>query len=452
MSPTERRATFALAGVYGLRMLGLFMILPILTLYAEDYSGYSPTLAGLAIGMYGLTQAVLQTPFGWLSDRIGRKPVIVAGLLTFALGSAVAGLSESMLGLILGRALQGSGAIAAAIMALTADLTREDQRTKAMAIIGASIGGAFSLALIIGPALGRWIGLSGVFWLTALLALGAIALLQMLVPKPVTVRFHRDTEPEPREFGRALRDGQLLRLDAGVLLLHLIITASFVVVPLVLRDQAGLPAEHHWKIYLLVLVLSLGLMAPCILYADRSQRFKHVFAAAVLLLGFSQLGLGIIHHSLVNIVTLMIVFFTAFNVLEASLPSLVSRIAPAEIKGTAFGVYSTSQFFGAFLGGLCGGWLYGQHGARAVFGVCAGLAGLWFLLAMTMRGSPLLSSRMINLGAITEEQASQLASQLNAITGVVEAVVVVEDGIAYLKVDHNALDEQALRAFSAATA
>lgn len=452
ISATERRATIALAGIFFLRMLGLFMILPVLALYAERYIGYTATLAGLAIGIYGLTQAMFQVPFGILSDRVGRRPVIVGGLLIFALGSLVAALSDTMLGLIIGRALQGMGAIAAAIMALAADLTREEQRTKAMAVIGASIGLAFMLALISGPALTQLTGLSGLFVLTAVLALAGIVVLYLFVPKPITTRFHRDTEPVVGQFARVLRDPQLLRLDAGILILHLILTASFVVVPLLLRDYGGLGGGQHWQIYLLVLSLSVALMIPFILLGERYRRTKQVFVGAVLVLGISQLGLLALHHALWEIVALMVVFFTAFNILEANLPSLISRLSPSEMKGTALGVYSTAQFLGAFLGGASGGWLYDHHGAAAVFGFCAVLAGLWFVFASTMRNPQMLTSHLVRLGDITAEEAPKVARQLSAIAGVAEAVVIVEDGIAYLKVDRKILDQQALRAFTVAEA
>ena len=452
MTPTERRAAITLAGIFALRMLGLFLILPVLSLYAEHYQGYTPTLAGLAIGIYGLTQALFQIPFGMLSDRVGRISVIVGGLLLFALGSAVAALSDSMVGLIMGRALQGMGAIAAVVMALAADLTREEQRTKAMAIIGISIGMAFTSALILGPALGHWVGLSGLFAVTGALALVGIVVLLTLVPKPLTRRLHGDTETIPEQFLRVLRNPQLLRLDAGILILHLILTASFVVIPLLLRDSGQLPPSAHWLVYLLVLVVSVLLMAPFILIAEKYRLTKPIFAGAVLALGLAQFGLLAFHSTLWHLVLLMVLFFTGFHILEASLPALISRLAPPETKGTAFGVYSTSQFLGAFLGGLGGGWLYDHHGVAAVFESTAALALLWFALALTMRTPQRLSSQLVRLGPISEKEAPRVAAQLRAIPGVAEAVVIVDEGIAYLKVDRNHLDQQALRAFSVAEA
>lgn len=452
MSPAERRAAAALASIFSLRMLGLFMILPVFTLHATRYSGYTATRAGLAIGIYGLTQALLQIPFGMLSDRIGRKPVICFGLLVFALGSALAALSHSILWVIAGRALQGMGAVGSAVLALTADLTREEHRTKAMAMIGGSIGLAFGIGIVAGPIITSWVGLPGLFWATAILALAGVAVLFTRVPNPVSRRFHRDTEPVPAQFARVLRDTQLLRLDAGIMSLHMILMASFVVMPLVLRDRAGLPASEHWMVYLLVLVFSIALMVPFVIFAEKRGWMKQVFAGAVLTLACTQVALYELDHTLAAVVVLLLVFFTAFNVLEATLPSLVSRLAPADKKGTALGVYSTSQFLGAFIGGLCGGWLYGHVSLEAVFVFCAAVAAVWFLLAATMRSPRALSSQLLSVGELTEEEATRLASELATVSGVAEAVVVVEDGVAYLKVDRRQLDEQALRAFSIARA
>lgn len=452
MTAGERRAALSLAAIFALRMMGLFMILPVLSLYAERYDGYTPTLAGLAIGIYGLTQALFQIPFGVLSDRLGRRPIIIGGLLLFALGSFIAALADSMAGLIIGRGLQGMGAIAAAVMALAADLTREEQRTKAMAIIGASIGVAFTIALILGPVISHWIGLSGLFALTALLAIGGILLLQGLVPQPLTQRRHRDAETIPEQIRGVLRDRQLLRLDAGILILHLILTASFVVVPLLLRDYGQLAASRHWLVYLLVLLASVCLMAPVILIGDKYRLTKPIVATAIMLLALAQLGLLAFHSTLWQIMLLMVVFFTGFNILEANLPALISRLAPAETKGTALGIYSTSQFLGAFIGGLGGGWLYAHYGAVAVFECCAALALLWFAFALTMRNPQTLTSHLVRLAQISKEEAPGVTAKLLAIPGVAEAVVIAEERVAYLKVDRKRLDQQALRAISAVEA
>jgi predicted MFS family arabinose efflux permease len=444
MSREEFRAALSLSSVYALRMLGLFMILPVFALYAGDLEGVTPTLTGLAIGIYGLTQAALQIPAGLLSDRIGRKPVIIGGLLIFALGSVVAALADSMLVVILGRALQGAGAIAAAIMALAADLTREQHRIKAMALIGMSIGLSFALALVLGPVLNDWVGVPGIFAITAVLAVGGILVVGFVVPRPVVSRPHRVAEAIPEQFGRVLRQTQLLRLDFGILMLHAILTASFVVLPLILRDQAGVAASAHWKIYLPVLVCSVLAMLPLIIMAERKGRVRPVFLSAIALLIAAELGLFFLPVTLYSVVFMMFVFFTAFNLLEAMLPSLISRIAPADCRGTAMGFYSSSQFFGAFLGGALGGVLHQYAGTHAVF-LCSAIgAALWLLLALSMSRPEKLSSYIYKIEGAEPEAAEQLAQRLLALAGVAEAVVVAEEGVAYLKVDKQVFDETSL--------
>ena len=446
MTASERRASMALAGIFTLRILGLFMILPVFSLHAESYQGYTPILAGLAIGVYGLTQAIFQIPFGMLSDRIGRKWVISAGLLIFAAGSVAAALADTMWGVIAGRALQGLGAIGAAVIALTADLTREDQRTKAMAIIGVSIGFAFALAMMVGHALTGLVGISGLFWLTAALGVAGLVVLHRYVPTPVTSRFHRDVEPMPAQFREILANRELLRLDAGIFILHLILTATFVALPLALRDSAGLPADAHWMVYVPVLLASVLLMVPFVLYADRRNRLKAVFLAAIACLAAAELGFGWWGAGLVALVALMVLFFTAFSVLESSLPSLVSRIAPSDKKGTALGFYSTAQYLGAFIGGLCGGWLHGRWGTEAVFWFCGALVLAWLAGAFPMRNPAPLTTRLLRLQGVSEAGAKVLSHRLQSVRGVVEVVIIVEDAVAYLKVDRRTLDGDALRA------
>lgn len=448
MTPQERRAAFSLAFVFMLRMLGLFLILPVFALYAEHLEGATPLLVGLAIGTYGLTQALLQMPFGLASDRIGRKPVIIAGLIIFAIGSMVAAMADSITGVIVGRAIQGAGAIAATVMALAADLTREEHRLKAMAVIGSSIGVSFSIALIAGPVLNSWMGVPGIFWLTAVLAVLGIVVVQYVVPNPVATRVHRDAEAIPGLIKEVLANGELLRLNSGIFALHLILTASFVTVPLTLRDHAGLAADQHWMVYLGVMVTALALMVPFIIYAEKRRRLKPVFVAAVGGVVLAQLGLALGYDSLMGTVLALLVFFTAFNLLEASLPSLVAKTAPPDKKGTAMGIYSSSQFFGAFSGGAAGGWLHGSLGVAGVFVFCAIVAGIWFMLALTMANPRYLSSQMLNVGPISEDDGRRIATELMAVRGVAEAVVRAEEGVAYLKVDSQVVDWDALAKFS----
>ncbi|HEX9802402.1 MAG TPA: MFS transporter [Gammaproteobacteria bacterium] len=449
MTASERRAAVSLAAIFSIRMLGLFMILPVFALYAEELEGVTSTQVGMAIGAYGLTQALLQLPFGMLSDRIGRKPVIAAGLLIFAIGSVVAALATTIEGVILGRALQGSGAVAAAVMALAADLTREDHRTKAMALIGISIGLSFVVAMVAGPLLNHWIGVPGIFALTAVLALGSIGLLYLAVPTPERTTFHRDAEAEPAQFGRVLRDGQLLRLDFGILVLHLVLTASFVVLPLSLRDSGFLPAQH-WQLYLPVMVAAMALAVPFIIIAEKRRRMKQVFSGAVAVLLLSLLALVWGHNHFWAIALLLLSFFTAFSLLEATLPSLVSKVAPAQSKGTAMGVYTSSQFIGAFLGGASGGLIHDMFGNGGVFLFCSALAALWLLAALSMREPRYLAVEMLRVGALDAGRAAALEQRLLAIGGVAEANVNVDDGIAYLKVDSRVVDRDALSQFSAA--
>ncbi len=448
MTPFERRAAASLASIYALRMLGLFMILPVFALYAENLQGVTPTLVGVALGIYGLTQALFQIPFGLISDRIGRKSVITAGLLIFAMGSIVAAVSDSIQGVILGRALQGAGAVAAVVLALAADLTREEHRLKVMAGIGISIGVSFSVALVAGPMLAHWIGVPGIFWLTALLALAGIAVLQFWVPRPLHLHRHPDTEAVPGQFREVLSNGQLLRLDFGIFSLHMALTAIFVVVPHILRDGAGLPVNQHWHIYLPVMLAAFVAMVPFIILAEKKRRMKQVFSGAILALGMAMIGMWLAHGSIMGTVVALLLFFTAFNLLEASLPSLVAKIAPAWSKGTAMGVYSSAQFLGAFAGGFMGGWLSGRYGIGGVFLFSAAITIAWFLLAVTMREPPYLSSYLINVGEVDTQQAEALARQLLKEKGVEEALVLPEDGVAYLKVDLERLDKAALARYS----
>lgn len=443
MTSAERRTAVGLAGVYGARMLGLFLILPVFALYAEALPGATPMLTGLAVGIYGLTQALLQIPFGLVSDRIGRKPVIFAGLLLFAFGSVVAAMADDILWIIVGRAIQGSGAVAAAVMALAADLTREDHRTKVMASIGMTIGFSFMLAMTIGPALNEWIGVQGIFWLTGMLALVGIALVGLVVPTPTVSRVHRDAETVPGMIGRVLHKPDLLRLDFGIFALHLVLTALFLGVPLALRD-AGLDPLDHALVYLPLMVVSIIAMVPFIIIAEKKAKMRPVFLGAVVLLGIAQLLLWQLSQSFWPLVLALGLFFVAFNLLEATLPSLVSKVAPADAKGTAMGVYNTSQFSGAFVGGLIGGAVHQLYGLQAIFLFGAVVAVVWLFVAWGMRNPGRKASRLQPLPTVDAAQAQALASELLQLPGVLEAVVVQEESVAYLKINRDDFDEDAL--------
>ena len=448
MTSVERRAAISLASIFAIRMLGLFMLFPVISLYQDKLVGATPALIGFAIGVYGLTQGLLQIPFGLLSDRFGRKPIILIGLLLFAFGSVIAAMSDSVYGLIAGRAIQGCGAIAAAIMALAADLTREENRTKAMAMIGMSIGSAFALALVLGPLFDHWFGLSGLFWFTAIMAVGGMAILMFVVPNPVSQKVHRDAEAVPAQFKNILKNTQLLRLDVGIFMLHMILTASFVVFPLILKNELGLVPQHHWWVYLPVLFLSVAAMVPFIIMAERRKRMKKVFLGGIFFVALAQLGLSFWYEQFWLAVFMLFIFFTAFNLLEASLPSLVSKIAPPESKGTAMGFYSSSQFLGAFLGGSVGGSIHGAMGYSSVFLLSAIMGLVWLVIASSMKEPRYLSSYLLNMGTVEEDQVDVLAAELSTIAGVAEAVVIAEDGIAYLKVDTRVLDEERLLTYS----
>lgn len=451
LSRTEGRAALSLAAIFALRMLGLFMIYPVFAVYAKGLAGATAASIGLALGIYGLAQAVLQIPFGTLSDRIGRKPVITGGLVLFAIGSVVAARATSIDGVIIGRALQGAGAIGSTVLALGADLTREENRTKAMALIGMTIGLSFALAVVVGPLLNGWVGVPGIFWLTALLALVGIAVLYATVPQSRIIRRHRDAEPVPALFKRVLTNGELLRLDFGIFAQHAILTATFLALPLAMK-QAGGFGGRQWLFYLPILAVAFVLMTPFIVIGEKYRRMKPVFIGAVAAVMLGQLSLLAWHANLWAIAAGLLVFFAAFSLLEASLPSLISKVAPADSKGTAMGVYSSAQFLGIFVGGAVGGWVQGvfaPHGLAAVFALTTALAAAWLVVAATMPPPKYLSSRLIRVPPVRGVACDRFHERLLALEGVAEAVVVAEEGVAYLKVDSQKLDEAALAALAA---
>jgi len=380
MNRSEIVAGASLASVFALRMLGLFLILPVFTPHASELpGGDNLTLVGFALGAYGLTQALFQIPYGVASDRYGRKPVIVFGLLLFVAGSLVAALAPNIAWIVVGRVLQGAGAISAAVTALAADLTREQHRTKVMAMIGSSIGLAFALSLVAAPLLYAAISLSGIFWLTGILAAASIYVVLRVVPAAPAIHSGVRTP-----IMAVLKHPQLARLNFGVLALHLMQTALWVVVPTALVG-AGLPLAEHWKVYLPAVLASFLLMVPAIIVAERYGRMVAVFVAAISLLLVVQLGLYFAGAGLYPIAAWLLLFFLGFNILEAMQPSLISRIAPGEAKGTALGIYNTTQSLGLFLGGVSGGWLAKHAGVAAVHAACAVIATIWLLAAATMR-------------------------------------------------------------------
>ena len=385
MQAQEFRATASLAAVFSVRLLGLFMIYPVFAAYADTLPGSNPYLIGEALGIYGLTQGLLQIPFGLLSDKFGRKRMIVIGLLLFALGSAVAAYSTSMAGVIVGRALQGAGAVGAVILAMVADLTTEKSRTKAMALVGITIGASFLIALVAGPIAASLIGVPGIFWLMVVLAALGIAVTLFVVPTPKRESVHRDTETVPAFFGSVLRDPTLLKLDLGIFVLHAILTASFLVVPGLLRTTLNVAPQNDWMIYLPVLLVSVVVMGGAIGLGERRGKSEMVFIYAIIALAVGNAMLLYGSGNAVMLIAALIVFFSAFNILEANLPSLVSRAAPARAKGTALGVYSSLQFLGIFAGGALGGFVNQTGGATGVFALTMTLALIWLFAAAAVR-------------------------------------------------------------------
>jgi MFS family permease len=383
MTPTERRASTSLAIIFAARMLGLFLVLPVFALEAAKYpGGQDAAQVGLAMGIYGLTQGILQIPFGLASDRLGRKRVIIFGLLVFAAGSFMAAAADSISWLIVGRSLQGAGAVSAAVTALLADQTRDVVRTKAMAIVGASIGMMFAVSLVLAPMLSARIGLAGLFWLTGALALACIAV--VLWAAPPEPRQHKNM---PRgKLSEVLNHAGLLRLNVGVFVLHAVQLAMWVAIPALLVG-AGLPKAQHWYVYLPAVLASFVVMGATLFPLERRGYLRAVFLGSVAVVMLVQVGLLLVagRPGIGVLGLLLFVFFCGFNVLEASQPSMVSRMAPAHARGGALGVYNTLQSLGFFAGGAVGGWLAKNVGAEGLFAVCAGLMLLWLVVAWPMR-------------------------------------------------------------------
>ncbi len=445
MNRLEWRASMSLASLSGLRLLGLFIILPVFAIYAQHLPGGSDlTLVGLAIGAYGLTQAVFQIPFGWLSDRIGRKRVIYGGLLLFAAGSFIAAIAPNIWVVILGRAIQGAGAISAAVVALAADLTREEHRTKSMALIGMTIGIVFALSMVLGPVLDGWIGVPGIFAVTGVLALGGILIAKFVVPDPAPGQLAHDRDVEPAKFREVLLDPELARLNYGIFAVHAALMALWVVIPHSLLD-AGLPASQTWEIYLPVVCLGFLLMLPAMVLGERRGHGKIVFLGGITILLVAQLLIALGIGSLWSIAVALLVFFTGFNLLEAMLPSLVSKAAPASAKGTALGVFSSLQFLGTFMGATLGGFISQHFGGAAVFAFGGLLTLSWLAVAIGMKDPSQVRTRRFKVPCMDESRAAGLARRLADLPGVREALVKAGEGVAYLKVDARSFDEACVR-------
>ncbi|MGK2960311.1 MAG: MFS transporter [Candidatus Malihini olakiniferum] len=444
MTPKERRATWGLGAVFSLRMLGMFMVLPVLTTYGMALQGASESLIGVSIGIYGLMQALFQVPFGLLSDRIGRKPLIVIGLLMFEFGSVIAALSTNIWGIILGRALQGAGAISAAVMALLSDLTREQNRTKAMAFIGISFGITFAIAMVLGPIVAHTWGLQSLFWCMALFASFCIIITMTVIPNAANHALNQESAIVRGSICQVLSNSRLVKLNIGIMCLHILLMSSFIALPRVL-EQAGLPTEAHWKVYLYTMLISFIGVLPFIIYAEVKRQMKRVFVGCIVVLLAAEVVLWMAGSHFWSIVAGVQLFFLAFNIMEALLPSLISKEAPGGYKGTTVGIYSTTQFIGVAIGGSMGGAMFQFHGAAWVFAAGALLCLLWLIVGFSMKEPPYLSSLCIALPGKALNDL-ELAQNIRIHPGVAEAIVVPEECSVYVKIDLQKTSRQQIEA------
>ena len=437
MNALERRSTFALSSIFALRMLGLFMIIPVFSVAGQSYEYATPALIGLAVGIYGLTQAILQIPFSLIADRYSRKPLVVLGLLLFALGGAVAGVSDSFYGVIIGRAIAGGGAVSAVVMALLADVTREENRMKAMAVMGMSIGLSFVVAFTMGPWVTGLVGISGLFWVTTVMGLAAIAML-LMVPK--VTRHHKNFQQGYLEqLKQVLKMGDLNRLHISVFTLHLLLTAMFIYVPSQLIEVAELPLSSHGWVYLPLLVVSLFFAFPSIVLAEKYRKMRSIFLTAIggIILGLLFMIFGF--ESKYVLIGGLGLFFIAFNVMEALLPSWLSKAAPIQSKATAMGVNASSQFLGAFFGGIIGGQLLLLNNTSLGWSILSAIAIIWLLMSFGLAQPRYLSSLVLRLPE--SKQTDEWTSQLLAIRGIEEVVVMSEQQVAFVKVDKQQVDD-----------
>ncbi|APX61632.1 MFS transporter [Acinetobacter schindleri] len=439
MNALERRSTFALSSIFALRMLGLFMIIPVFSVAGQSYEHATPALIGLAVGVYGLTQAILQIPFSLIADRFSRKPLVVIGLLLFALGGAIAAMSDTIYGVIIGRAIAGGGAVSAVVMALLADVTREENRMKAMATMGMSIGLSFVVAFTLGPWLTGLVGISGLFWVTTIMGLAAIAML-LMVPK--VTRHHRNFQQGYLiQLKQVLKMGDLNRLHVSVFSLHLLLTAMFIYVPSQLIEFANIPLASHGWVYLPLLVISLFFAFPSIILAEKYRKMRGIFLTAIagIIVGLLVLIFGF--ESKYILLTGLGIFFIAFNVMEALLPSWLSKVAPIQSKATAMGVNASSQFLGAFFGGTLGGQLLLLNDTSMGWSILTAVAIIWLLISFGLAQPRYLSSLVLSLPE--NRQTDEWTSQLLSIHGIEEVVVMPEQQVAYVKVDKQQINDTA---------
>tara|TARA_B110000259_G_scaffold66989_1_gene78892 strand:- start:165 stop:1523 length:1359 start_codon:yes stop_codon:yes gene_type:complete len=442
-SSIERRATLSIASLFGFRMLGLFMVLPVLALATGDYPDFTPLMLGITLGAYGLTQAILQIPLGLLSDRIGRQPVIIGGLLMFIAGSVVAALADTMIGLVIGRALQGTGAIASTLMALVADLTGEQNRSKAMATIGGSIGFSFMLAMILGPLFAANFGLPSVFWVTAALGVVGIFIAQFLVPKAVSMRRNREAMTDAQQIRGLLAESNLMRLNIGIFSLHFALMAAFVAIPSMLSDELSISGGNLSWVYLGLLGGGFFVMLPVMIMAEKLGYQKLVFVAAVALMALTTAVLSSQRGPVLTPLMLLL-FFAAFNLLEATLPSWLSKLCPVGNRGTAMGIYSTSQFFGAFAGGLAGGWSMHQFGLDGLFVTISLVLLAWAFVSIGLQSPRPLQTLVLSVGNLEQQDFLKIVSN---ITGVEDILLVKGEQLAYVQIDRLQVDMPSLQPY-----
>lgn len=443
MDLLERRSVLALALIYLFRMLGLFLIMPVIGIAADSLTGADATLIGIAIGIYGLTQASLQIPMGMWSDKVGRKRVIVVGLLLFALGSLICANAEDIATLIVGRAVQGGGAIASTLMALLSDVTREKNRTKAMAMVGISIGASFMLSLALGPWLYDLVALSGLFYLSFILSLLGIWLITYAVPNNIQHSFRRDTTPSLTAFRSTFQNRQLRFLNTSILILHASLTALFVTIPGMLVDVFSLPLAQHSWVYLIIMGTAFIGMVPLVVIAESKGKMKQVLVFVLFIMGAGALALQWSPY-IVLFALLLWVYFVGFNTLEATLPSLVSKLAPVGYRGTAMGIFSTHQFIGSFIGGVAGGWLQEHYANEGVFWLVGLVFFIWALVSFIQPAPRQLSSLAFSIPALGKVELNQFREQLMAIQGVESMQIFEDEQTAYLKVNKQHLDKDAL--------